>query len=301
MNLLAAVSPDYTPFWILAAGVVFVIASIVKFRLHPFLGLTLGAVLVGVLTPTLPDSYSEKQSKLLEELRLDYDADEDGYFNGEEQKSISAADEKRLTLEHLRPDGSINHWGKAVALAMTGFGVLVGKIGFVIAMAAVIGMCMMESGAADKIVRRLMAALGEKRASWAMLLSGFILSIPVFFDTVFFLLIPLARALALRTGKNYTLYVCAICAGGAITHTIVPPTPGPLIIAENIGWPCGEAILAGLLAAVVPVLVAMWYCRRLNASVNVPLRDTRGAPLKELEAIVQKKDCLLYTSDAADE
>ena len=79
---------------------------------------------------------------------------------------------------------------------MIGFGNLVGGIGFVIAMAAIIGMCMMESGAADKIVRRLMESLGEDRAAWAMLLSGFILSIPVFFDTVFFLLIPLARALA---------------------------------------------------------------------------------------------------------
>ena len=55
MNLIAAVSPDYTPFWILAAGVIFVIASIVKFRLHPFLGLTLGAILVGLLTPQLPE------------------------------------------------------------------------------------------------------------------------------------------------------------------------------------------------------------------------------------------------------
>ena len=56
MTLLAEIaSPDYTPFWILAAGVVFVILSIVKFRLHPFLGLTLGAVLVGLITPELPE------------------------------------------------------------------------------------------------------------------------------------------------------------------------------------------------------------------------------------------------------
>ena len=248
----AADSINYTPFYILAAGVAFVLFTIIKLRLHPFLGLTLGAILVGLLTPVLP------------ELTL-----ANGFWEDKEGQS---------------------RFLKSINWSMSGFGTLVGKIGFVIAMAAIIGMCMLESGAADKIVRRLMATLGEKRASWAMLLSGFILSIPVFFDTVFFLLIPLARALALRTGKNYTLYVCAICAGGAITHTLVPPTPGPLIIAENIGRPAGEAIIAGLLAALVPVLVAMWYCRRLNTLVNVPLRDTRGAPLKDLEAIVQKKD-----------
>jgi GntP family gluconate:H+ symporter len=295
MNLLAAVSPDYTPFWILAAGVVFVILSIVKFRLHPFLALTLGAVFVGILTPRLPDNFDKDQIKILEELRLQYDtADEngekDGYFDAAEQKAMSVRDQERLTREHLRPDGSVNHWGKAVSLSMAGFGKLVGGIGFVIAMAAVIGMCMMESGAADKIVRRLMSSLGEDRAAWAMLISGFVLSIPVFFDTVFFLLIPLARALALRTGKNYTLYVCAIAGAGAITHTIVPPTPGPLMIAENLGQSAGAAIIAGLFAAIIPVVIVMCLAKRFNEKLDIPIRETRGSSLKELEEIVQKKD-----------
>ena len=295
MNLLAAVPPDYTPFWILAAGVAFVIASIVKFRLHPFLALTLGAVFVGILTPRLPDNFDKNQTKILEELRQKYDtADEngekDGYFDAVEQKAMSVGDQERLTNEHLRPDGSVNHWGKAVSLSMAGFGKLVGGIGFVIAMAAVIGMCMMESGAADKIVRRLMSSLGEDRAAWAMLISGFVLSIPVFFDTVFFLLIPLARALALRTGKNYTLYVCAIAGAGAITHTIVPPTPGPLMIAENLGQSAGAAIIAGLFAAIIPVAIVMWLAKRFNEKLDIPIRETRGSSLKELEEIVQKKD-----------
>ncbi len=257
--LAAAAEPvNYKPFFILAAGVAFVLFTIIKLRLHPFIGLTLGAIIVGLLTPTLP------------ELSL-----ANGFWENKEGQS-----------ELL----------KAINWSMAGFGTLVGKIGFVIAMAAIIGMCMLESGAADKIVRRLMDSLGESRASWAMLLSGFILSIPVFFDTVFFLLIPLARALALRTGKNYTLYICAICAGGALTHTIVPPTPGPLIIVENfraaeiMQVDAGLAIIAGLLAAIGPVLVAMWYANRLNRTVEIPLRETRGASLNDLEKIVEKKD-----------
>ncbi len=288
--LAASASVNYTPFYILAAGVVFVVLSIVKLRLHPFLGLTLGAVLVGVLTPTLPDSFNEKQTKLLEELRPKYDKDRDETFNANEQKSISAEDQKRMTQEHLRPNGGINHWGKAISLSMGGFGKLVAGIGFVIAMAAVIGMCMMESGAADKIVRRLMAALGEDRAAWAMLISGFILSIPVFFDTVFFLIIPLARALALRTGKNYTLYVCAVGGAGAITHTIVPPTPGPLMIAETLDQSAGAAIIAGLIAAIIPVIIVMWLAKRFNEKLNIPLRETKGSSLNELGKIVKKKD-----------
>ena len=283
--LFAAV--NYTPFYILAAGVVFVLVTIIKLRLHPFLGLTLGAILVGLLTPSLPGVPSRDQSAFKGNL-----AKENKHF-GEQPQAPDEKQKKKLKDLNIEEDGNLggqNHFVKAIKWSMIGFGNLVGGIGFVIAMAAIIGMCMMESGAADKIVRRLMESLGEDRASWAMLLSGFILSIPVFFDTVFFLLIPLARALALRTGKNYTLYVCAICGGGAITHTIVPPTPGPLIIAENIGRPAGEAIIAGLCAAIIPVLVVMWMARRLNASVNVPLRETKGASLKELEAVVNKKD-----------
>ena len=252
MNLLATVSPDYTPFWILAAGVAFVIASIVKFRLHPFLGLTLAALLVGLLTPQLPELTKA---------------------NGFWSDSVGAT-----------------HLIQSINWAMAGFGTLVGKIGFVIAMAAVIGTCMMESGAADKIVRRLIDSLGENRAAWAMLISGFVLSIPVFFDTVFFLLIPLARALALRTGKNYTLYVCAVAGAGAITHTIVPPTPGPLIIAENLNQPAGNAIIAGLLAAIIPVALVMCLAKRFNEKLNIPLRETKGSSLDELGNVINKKD-----------
>jgi GntP family gluconate:H+ symporter len=93
---------------------------------------------------------------------------------------------------------------------------------------------MMESGAAERIVNQLLKILGEKRAALALLISGFVLSIPVFFDTVFFLLVPLAITLARKTGGNFVLYVAAIGGGGVISHSIVPPTPGPLIMAETL-------------------------------------------------------------------
>ncbi|MBT8185203.1 MAG: hypothetical protein KJN76_10200, partial [Eudoraea sp.] len=105
----------------------------------------------------------------------------------------------------------------AVELPMTEFGIMAGKIAWVIALAAVIGTAMMESGAAEQIVNWLLKSLGEKQAAIALIISGFILSIPVFFDTVFFLLIPLGITLALKTGKDYVLYVVAIGGGAAIT------------------------------------------------------------------------------------
>ena len=117
----------------------------------------------------------------------------------------------------------------------------------------------MASGAADRIVQSFLKVLGEKRSSWALMGSGFVLSVPVFFDTVFYLLVPLARSLFRRTNANYLLYILAISAGGAITHTLVPPTPGPLVMATTLSIDIGVMILIGAIVA-FPAAVAGSGC-----------------------------------------
>lgn len=160
----------------------------------------------------------------------------------------------------------------AVELPMNEFGTMAGKIAWVIALAAVIGTAMMESGAAEQIVNWLLKSLGEKKAAIALIISGFILSIPVFFDTVFFLLIPLGITLALKTGKDYVLYVVAIGGGAVITHSIVPPTPGPLIMAETLNIELGTVILAGLVAGIVPGIAVLEVAKWLNKRLKIPVR-----------------------------
>ena len=114
---------------------------------------------------------------------------------------------------------------QSISRVATAFGNTAGGIAIVIALAAVIGTCMLDSGAADRIVRAFVGCLGEKRAPIALMGSGYVLAVPVFFDTVFYLLVPLARSLHRRTGKEYLKYILAIAAGGAITHTLVLPLP----------------------------------------------------------------------------
>ena len=116
-----------------------------------------------------------------------------------------------------------------------GFGRTAGSIGIVIALAAIIGKAMMDSGAADRIVNAFLSVLGEKRGGAALGATGFVLSIPVFFDTVFYLLVPLARSMYARTARHYLKYLMAIAGGAAATHTLVPPTPGPLAVANALG------------------------------------------------------------------
>jgi GntP family gluconate:H+ symporter len=154
------------------------------------------------------------------------------------------------------------------------FGSTAGGIAIVIALAAVIGKCMLDSGAADRIVRAFLNLFGEKRSPIALMGSGFVLAIPVFFDTVFYLLVPLARSLFRRTNQNYLKYILAIGAGGAITHTLVPPTPGPLLMASNLNIDVGLMILIGLLVALPAAIAGLLFGHIADRIMPIPMRST---------------------------
>jgi len=156
------------------------------------------------------------------------------------------------------------------------FGTTAGKIGIVIALAAVIGRCLIESGAADRIVRLFVGLLGEKKCAVSLMSSGFVLSIPVFFDTVFYLLLPLARSMHRRTNRSYLLLILAMGAGASITHSLVPPTPGPLIIAETLGIDLGMMIMVGLLVAIPTSIVMLFFVGWLAGRFEIPMRPLEG-------------------------
>lgn len=168
--------------------------------------------------------------------------------------------------------------GVKIARVAEGFGRTAGSIGVVIALAAITGKAMMDSGAADRIVQAFLALLGEKRGATALCATGYVLSIPVFFDTVFYLLVPLARSMYARTNRHYLKYIMAIAAGAAATHTLVPPTPGPLAVAGMLGVDLGTMVLVGMVvalpAAAVGLLFAGWLDRRMPV---VPRDDPGGA------------------------
>lgn len=161
------------------------------------------------------------------------------------------------------------------------FGGAVASIGIVIALAAVIGQCMMDSGAADRVVRAFLRLLGVKRSPWALLGSGYILAIPVFFDTVFYLLVPLARSFYRRTGGSYLKCLLAIAAGGAVTHTLVPPTPGPLTIAANLNIDLGVMIGIGALVAFPAAIAGLMFGAFMDRIMPIPMRPLSDRPEPE--------------------
>ncbi len=251
MPLFASAIPSLWPFAVLLICLGAIVLLITVLRVHAFPALILAAILAGLLATKLPG--------------------------------------ERGTLPHA-PHKERSHWIQAVELTTEEFGATAGKIGVVIALAAVIGMCLMESGAADKVVRRFLAAFGEKRAGGAIVASSYVLSIPIFFDTFFMLLVPLARAMRVRTGKNYLLYILAICCGGTITHSLVAPHPGPLAMAENLHLDLGLTIVVGWLAGLLPLGCAWLVSKWINARLDVPMRETPGASLADLEAIVGRDE-----------
>ncbi len=162
--------------------------------------------------------------------------------------------------------------GSRMGAVVDAFGKSAASIGIVIAMAAIIGKCMLDSGAADRIVRSAVKVTGEKKAALGLMISGFILAIPVFFDTVFYLLVPLGRSLHRRTGKNYLRYLMSIGTGGAITHTLVPPTPGPLLVAAILGVDIGMMMMIGGLVAIPAAIAGLIFSVVVDQKMPVEMR-----------------------------
>jgi GntP family gluconate:H+ symporter len=155
----------------------------------------------------------------------------------------------------------------------TGFGNTAAGIGLLIAFASIIGKCLLDSGAADRIVRSALRLTGESGAPAAFVGSGFLLGIPVFFDTVFYLMLPLGKALARRTGKNFLFYVLSIVAGATMAHSLVPPTPGPLLVAAELKVSIGLMMVVGTIIGSGAVLAGYFFAAALNRRFALPLRD----------------------------
>ena len=161
------------------------------------------------------------------------------------------------------------------------FGGMAGKIGVLIALAAIIGKCLMESGAAERIVRSFLELFGAARVSEALAAAAFLLAPLVFFGTAFYLIVPLARCFGRLTRKDYLLYILAIGSGGAVTHVLVPPAAGPLLIAANLRVELGTMIVAGTLLGIPTAILGLLASRLLNRRTELPVRPYPGETERE--------------------
>ncbi|MCK4922639.1 MAG: hypothetical protein KAS71_16415 [Bacteroidales bacterium] len=176
--------------------------------------------------------------------------------------------------------------GKRLAVA---FGNTSGKIGILIALASIIGVSLMRSGAAERIVRSLLGLFGKKNASLAFLTGSFTLAIPVFFDTVFYLMIPIVKSIGVRNPKKFGLYLMTVMAGGVMAHSLIPPTPGPLFVAEEMGIDLGTMIIGGLVIGIITVAGGYAYSIWANRKWELPMRDTPDISVEDLKQFSEKE------------
>jgi GntP family gluconate:H+ symporter len=169
------------------------------------------------------------------------------------------------------------------------FGKTCASIGILIAMAGIIGEGLLVSGAAESIAAAALRWTGASRAQWAFFLTSFLLGIPVFLATLFCLLLPMAKAMTKRTGRDYLLYILCIIAGGTITHSLVPPAPGPALVAQRLGVGMGSMILGGIVIGFGAALCGYFFARIANRrlSFDLPIdlnekSDAKDHPLPPL-------------------
>jgi Gnt-I system low-affinity gluconate transporter len=151
-----------------------------------------------------------------------------------------------------------------------GMGSSLGFIATIIGIGAIFGAMIEHCGGAQSLANGMLRITGEKRATWAMLFTGFLISIPVFLDVALVILAPIIYALARRSGKSLTVYGMPLLAGMVVTHSFVPPTPGPTWVAYTLGIPIGTVIVYSILVGLpTAILAGIFYGGRVARTVHI--------------------------------
>jgi GntP family gluconate:H+ symporter len=176
----------------------------------------------------------------------------------------------------LMPLGTIT--GKIV----TGFGNTMKGIGIVIGLGIILGKILAEAYATDQIADSMVRTVGEKHASLATTLTGYLVSIPVFFDAAFVILTPLNHQLSRTTKTPYITMLTGLAIGLIATHATVIPTPGPLAVAGNMNADIGMFTLYAILVSLPGALVGGWlygkFLGKRNPAISEPIHDEGQAP-----------------------
>lgn len=188
-----------------------ILIAIVKFDIHPFLALFVGAILYGLMAGMPADMIV---------------------------KSIQE-----------------------------GFGGVLGSIGLLILLGVVMGTFLEKTGGAIVIAEKILSWIGQKSVTMAMMFSGYILSIPVFGDSTFIMMNPISKSLSLKGKVPYAATTIALALGATASHSLVPPTPGPIATAGILEADLGMIILWGLTISLITLIPCYFFIRRFVMSI----------------------------------
>lgn len=153
-----------------------------------------------------------------------------------------------------------------------GIGGTLGFVAIVVGLGAILGQLLEETDGISQFAQTLIQRFGASRAQWSLGLVGFIVAIPVFFDVAFIILVPLVYSLAQKSGRSLLYYAVPLLAGLAVTHAFIPPTPGPIAVADILGADLGWVIVFGALIGIPAMILAgPLFGRFIARKIHVPV------------------------------
>jgi len=171
----------------------------------------------------------------------------------------------------------------------TGFGGIIAYIGIVIVLGTIIGVILEKSGAAVKMADVVLKVVGPKRPVLAMSIVGYIVSVPVFCDSAYVILSSLKRSLIVRTKAPAVAMSVALATGLFATHTLVPPTPGLIAAAGNLGIEnIGEVILFGIFISLFTMLAGYYWAKYVGKKYTTAEDVHANIDLETDEDVIKK-------------
>ena len=159
--------------------------------------------------------------------------------------------------------------GDIVKSINDGFGGTIGSIGIVIIAGVIIGTFLEHSGGAFAMAQRILKVIGEKHVPLAMSIVGYFVSIPVFSDSGFVILTPLNKALSKEAKISLSESAVALAAGLMVTHSLVPPTPGPIAAAGLLDADIGLVILLGMIVSAFGLVVGWLFATKVASKTYI--------------------------------
>lgn len=137
-----------------------------------------------------------------------------------------------------------------------GVGSTLGGLALILCLGAILGKILEESGAAEKITITLISGFGLKKIQWAVMLTGFLIGIPLYYNAGFVILVPLVFMLVRKTGLPLLYIAIPMAAALSTTHCFLPPHPGPVVLVNAFGADMGKVLIYGIIIAIPAVIVA---------------------------------------------
>lgn len=190
-----------------------ILLAIIKYDIHPFLALFVGAVLYGLLAGMSP----------------------------------------QMVLQSITD----------------GFGGVLGSVGLLILFGVILGTFLEKTGGAIVIAERILTWIGKKSINLTMMLGGYVLSIPVFGDSTIIMMNPIAKSLASKANRSYAASIVALSLGAMCSHSLVPPTPGPIATAGILGADLAMVIFWGVLVSLLTLIPAYFFVNRFVSKIKL--------------------------------